>query len=248
MFDQKFRWAGRGLLWSGLVLTVPCVATAASSVTQTINDTGNSDHFSNPEEDTMNRQALNHPRFGQLFKVFADNFPTEYEEFIRKLSKNYTFDTGFDFMQELKPSQRANIARAPNPNLSALIEVQFRFASRLSQVDQGQCAHFTMKGGFRPTDRFSTDMDALMIENATLWIKAAAAGRDTPVKAPPPSDQDWLALLDAMPTLTEIELNSLITETTDQLPETQECKIGLGIYSGLVKMDRDAAIRIYRSL
>lgn len=248
MLDRKSKLIGQRLMKPSLILLSSFIALAASSAGYAQSESAGALQFDDPSEQRMNENAKSHQRLGEIFRTMAKQFPDEYRSFISSLTKNYSFESAYEYMQGFMALQKANIERAPSSNISALIENQFQFASRLSEIDQGLCAHFTMKGGFRATDRLPQELDALLLENTILRLNAAAAGRDTPVTAMEPSDQDWMALLEAMPALTDVEQSHLFSGTTDQLPEDQECKIGLGLYSALSKMNRESAVKIMRSI
>jgi hypothetical protein len=197
------------------------------------------------------------PEFFPFFDRMKDNFPNEYEEFITKASGRAaaTGEAGsVDFLmieaaRALRSSHGVLAAKADQPALDHVFEMQLAMLRALAGKDQRLCVDFLFGGGSGDFLQFSAENRALFAAMATAAIEAINDGQIKQVEREAPTPEDFQTLEDQLRAkgLDKAEIEALLdAKTTDPtLNDLRMCRAGRIYLETLSALPEAARLRIY---
>ncbi|MBX9898281.1 MAG: hypothetical protein K2Y17_10380 [Qipengyuania sp.] len=197
------------------------------------------------------------PNIGVTFIALKRYYPDKYQEFVEQASRELRAgaDSGemrafsFQFMRQFMTEESRFIARAPVAELMALQEAQLGAARALQTENPSACAHYVVDG-LQQSDVPSPSAAAAVARVAAQSMRAAASGRKDGVAVVEPSDSDWESLGAAMRDdgVSEEQLQHLADNTMSQLPDSDQCEMGISMLRAILSLSEVPATRISRAI
>jgi len=197
------------------------------------------------------------PEYSSYFDRLKTLFPAEYEAFLTKASRRAAA-TGqpanadvllIEAARALRASHGILAAKAEQPALDHIYEMQLAMLRMLAGKDQRLCVDFLFGGGSGDFLRLSGDNRALFADMALAAIDAINDGQVKRVEREAPTPKDIQTLEDSLRAkgLDKIEIEALLdAKTTDPtLNDLRMCRAGRIYLETLAGLPEPTRMRIY---
>lgn len=208
----------------------------------------------------VERELTQDPVAGEMYRVLRDAFPGEFaklrDQVIAQAKDRFTeqqiAEGLLTSLIEASQRQMPFVAQAPGFELAAYRRSEIDLVRRLEMIDKNGCADFTMRGATR---RMIPDakLEKLALANRIAKLRAAAAGRDRPVRRPTytPTMEDWrkIAGLMAAQGLSSDEVATFFDEIRmGGAQPSDQCRFGLAYLEAISRLPAADANRFYAAL
>lgn len=197
------------------------------------------------------------PEYAEFFERLKTTFPLEYESFLAAFSNRLAAGRGIgstDFLMaeavhSLRQSRGILAAKAGNPALEHIFEVQSSMLRALAAKDPHLCVDFLNGAESSGFFEFSAQNRGLVAAMGIAGINAIHDGEMKRVEREAPTDSDFEALEKALRErgLETPEIEALLDGKVGNPPiaDTKLCQAGLAYLDTLAAMPESARLRIY---
>ena len=190
------------------------------------------------------------PSQAALYGAMKEKYPEKYDEMIAGLStiarnKGDVRQYGFDFMRKFTMSLKNDLKAAPSGDIQLVLDKHVELMEAMSRSSEFYCGQFAFEG-LTSSAELAPEVLNLVSEASALQIKAAAAGRASPVVREDPTAADWDALSQNMLDLgtTPKEMEHVNQGTVSVMSPSRKCEVGKDLYEGMANLPPESAARL----
>lgn len=136
----------------------------------------------------------------RMFVIIEEEFPEEYSEFIRDLSKSKSDDNAFalgnHFTTNLRKTHAKHLISASSSKLLHFVKADWRLASAIRERDGDELCSAFLRAGPSALPNGLTPYAAEAESSIEALFLAISDGRDMDNPRPPPSEADWVEFLE----------------------------------------------------
>jgi hypothetical protein len=198
------------------------------------------------------------PEYAGFFDRLKTSFPAEYEAFLAKASQRSAAAGGemrradflmIDAVRALRLSHGVLAAKAGQPALDHVFEMQLAMLRALAEKNQGLCVDFLYGGANGDFLEFSAANRGLVAAMASAGLDAIRDGQINKVGREEPTAEDFQTLEQALRAkgLDTLEIEALLDGKTPDPPldDARLCRAGAIYLETLAAMPEPLRMRIY---